>query len=82
MLDLPNRRSATTIYLCNSIATGNLAYSPLPSEYYVATYLIYDDAKDDEPMKTWPKSAYREAVKVSVGMYVADFDAEQRMTSR
>jgi hypothetical protein len=79
MLNLPSRRSTGFITPLEAILPGNLAYS-LPSEYYVASYVVYDKAKDDEKMKLWLKKAYSIAEKVSVGTYVADFDAKQRMT--
>ena len=79
MVDLPSRRSTGFIYPCETFAPGNLAYS-LPSDYYVATYLVWSDAKDDQKMKSWLTKTFTEAKKVSLGTYVADFDADQRMT--
>jgi hypothetical protein len=79
MLDLPSRRSTGFLTPLEAILPGNLAYS-LPSEYYVASYIVYCDPKEDKRMKQWMKRAYDDAEKVSVGTYVADFDAEQRMT--
>jgi hypothetical protein len=79
MLNLPSRRSSSVIFICDSYPPGNLAYS-LPTEYYVATYLVWSDAKDDEKHRIWLKDTYREVAKVSCGTYVADFDADMRMT--
>lgn len=79
MLDLPSRRSTGFITPLEAILPGNLAYS-LPSEYYVASYVVYKDPKDDQRMKEYLSRVYDVAEKVSVGTYVADFDADQRMT--
>jgi hypothetical protein len=79
MLDLPSRRSTGFLTPLEAILPGNLAYS-LPSEYYVASYIVYRDPKEDNKMKKYMKDAYDDAEKVSVGTYVADFNAEQRMT--
>jgi hypothetical protein len=77
--DLPSRRSSTVLFICETFQPGDLAYS-LPSEYYIATYLVWSDAKDDEKHKTWLKEEYRKVADVSCGIYVADFDANMRMT--
>jgi len=79
MLDLPSRRSTSVIYICETLPSGTLTYS-LPSEYYIATYLVWSDAKDDEMHRRWLKKTYKDVAKVSCGTYVADFDAEMRMT--
>jgi hypothetical protein len=79
MLNLPSRRSSSVIYICETFAFGDLAYS-LPSEYYIATYLVWADAKDDEKHREWMKQTYKGVAKVSCGTYVADFDADMRMT--
>jgi hypothetical protein len=77
--DLPSRRSSSVIYICETFHPGDLAYS-LPSEYYIATYIVWSDAKDDEKHNTWLKETYRKVADVSCGTYVADFDANMRMT--
>ena len=77
--DLPSRRSSSVIYICETFQPGDLAYS-LPSEYYIATYLVWSDAKDDEKHTTWLKETYRKVADVSCGTYVADFDGNMRMT--
>lgn len=79
MLNLPSRRSCSVIYICDTYPPGSLAYS-LPTEYYIATYLLWSDAKDDEKHRVWLKDTYRKVAKVSCGTYVADFDADMRMT--
>jgi hypothetical protein len=79
MLNLPSRRSSSVIFICETFGPGDLAYS-LPSEYYIATYLVWGDAKDDEKHRSWLKQTYAQVAKVSCGMYVADFDADMRMT--
>lgn len=79
MLDLPSRRSTGFLTPLEAILPGSLAYS-LPSEYYVASYVVYNDPKDDQRMKKYLSRVYAVAEKVSVGTYVADFDADQRMT--
>jgi hypothetical protein len=79
MLDLPSRRSSTVIFVCETFQPGDLAYS-LPSEYYIATYLCWGRAKDDEKHRAWLKQAYQGVAQVSCGTYVADFDADMRMT--
>lgn len=56
-----------------------MAYS-LPTDLYIASYLVWDHAKDDKMMKDWLTEKYSSAQRVSNGIYVADFDAEQRMT--
>jgi hypothetical protein len=77
-MELPNRRSCGVIVNCG-ITTGNLAYS-LPTDLYIANYLVWRDAKDDLMMKQWLTKVYERAQIVSCGIYVADFDADQRMT--
>jgi hypothetical protein len=77
--DLPSRRSSSVIYICETFQPGDLAYS-LPSEYYIATYLVWSEAKDDQKHNMWLKNAYRKVADVSCGTYVADFDANMRMT--
>lgn len=56
-----------------------MAYS-LPTDLYIATYLVWTHAKDDKMMKDWLTKKYQAAQVVSNGIYVADFDADQRMT--
>ena len=77
--DLPSRRSSTCIYICDTFHFGDLAYS-LPSEYYISTFLVWEDQRDDEKHRIWLKDTYTEVAKVSCGTYIADFDAEMRMT--
>ena len=77
-MELPNRRSCSVIVNCG-ITTGNMAYS-LPTDLYIATYLVWTQAKDDKMMKDWLTKKYQAAQVVSNGIYVADFDADQRMT--
>jgi len=79
MLNLPSRRSSSVIFICETFAPGDLAYS-LPSEYYIATYLVWSHAADDEKHRSWLKQAYKGVAQVSCGIYVADFDADMRMT--
>jgi hypothetical protein len=79
MLNLPSRRSCSVIYICECPESGELAYS-LPSEYYIATYTLWENVKDDKMMKAWLKEAYQEVEKVSCGMYVADLDTDVRIT--
>jgi hypothetical protein len=78
-MDLPSRRSTGFLTPLEAILPGNLAYS-LPSEYYIASYVVYSDPKDDKKMQQYLKKVYQVAEKVSVGTYVADFNAEHRMT--
>jgi len=66
------------IYICETFQPGDLAYS-LPSEYYIATCAVWSEAKDDDMVKSYMKKAYQGLEKVSLGMYVADFDADVRM---
>jgi hypothetical protein len=79
MLSPPSRRSCSVIYICECFASGDLAYS-LPSEYYIATYTVWEDPKIDPMMKAWLKKTYEEVEKVSLGMYVADLDTDVRIT--
>jgi hypothetical protein len=61
------------------ITTGDLAYS-LPTDLYIANYLVWKSPSDDEKMKQWLRKAYAKVDTVTSGIYVADYDASQRET--
>ncbi|KEF62903.1 uncharacterized protein A1O9_00877 [Exophiala aquamarina CBS 119918] len=77
--ELPTRR-----------ATGNICplgdYYPdeadhclsLPQKCTVTTITCYQDASRDAAVDQWTAAAYREAEKVAIGQYVADYDPTQR----
>jgi hypothetical protein len=59
------------------ITTGDLAYS-LPTDLFIANYLVWKSPNDDEKTKQWLRKAYSKVDTVSSGVYVADYDASQR----
>jgi hypothetical protein len=61
------------------ITTGDLAYS-LPTDLYIANYLVWKSPTDDGKMKEWLRKAYVKVDTVTSGIYVADYDASQRET--
>ncbi|MEU7874539.1 FAD-binding protein [Dactylosporangium sp. NPDC049140] len=50
----------------------------LQSEIYQATYVIYEDAADDEPLRDWLTARTAELQPVTVGQYLGDSDPAHR----
>lgn len=55
----------------------DMAFS-MQSEIYNATYLVYEDADDDEAYRAWLAERMTELQAVTVGQYLGDSDLAQR----
>lgn len=76
--DLPSPE-AFTIWMSNAPMRDlpDMAFS-LQTEAYVANYLVYRDAADDDRMRAWQAGAVAHAQPVTAGQYLGDSDMTNR----
>lgn len=79
MCDLPTRKSVGTICIMDYYPDEADQALSLPQHHYVSTMLHWKESTQDEAMKQWMLQAYYPLDEISVGQYVADFDADQRI---
>ncbi|KAJ6027597.1 uncharacterized protein N7446_003808 [Penicillium canescens] len=78
--DLPTRRSIGCIYVGNYRPDETNQAISIPQNFYIASMSCWTDPSWDDRMSRWMREVYTRASKVSCGQYIADFDANQRLT--
>jgi hypothetical protein len=80
LFDLPTRRATGTIIPLDYIPDEADHALSLPQKSTISTLVCYSDPGRDEQVDKWMKDTYTELEKVSVGIYVADYDKDQRLS--
>ncbi|KAF2083824.1 FAD/FMN-containing dehydrogenase [Saccharata proteae CBS 121410] len=79
---LPTRKSFSLWYSmapCSRRKLPDMALS-MQSDHYFATYVVWEDEKDDVPIMNWVQDVMRRVEKSSEGAYLGDADFQIRRT--
>lgn len=77
MCDLPNRKSVGAICVVDYYPNEAHQALSLPQRLYISSMTRWKEAKEDAKFRTWMQEAYKPLQEISVGQYIADFDAKQ-----
>lgn len=82
MCDLPTRLSVGCVYISQATPDERDQCCSLPQKYYVASFVGWTEVGEEKErtLRSWLSSAFSEAEVVSCGMYIADFDHQQRQS--
>ncbi|KEZ40254.1 Uncharacterized protein SAPIO_CDS8729 [Scedosporium apiospermum] len=80
LFELPTRKSTGTIIIVDWNPDEADQALSLPQRMTVATMVCYHNPELDVKMDKWSYEVYKKAEKVGLGQYIADFDAQQRLT--
>ncbi|KIW97411.1 uncharacterized protein Z519_02804 [Cladophialophora bantiana CBS 173.52] len=64
----------------DSLAPTDEGISSLSQKSTTSTLVCYQDPAKDDVVDKWMKDTYANLEKVSVGIYAADYDKEQRLS--
>jgi FAD/FMN-containing dehydrogenase len=77
-VDLPTPKAFTIWFSMAPLRPlPDMAFS-LQTDAYVASYCVYDDPEQDEPLRQWLSRAWAAAEPVTVGQYLGDSDMMNR----
>lgn len=78
LCELPTRKSVGTICIADYYPNEADQALSLQQHHYVSTMTSWADEAEDGRMQRWMFDAYTPLEKVSVGQYIADFNAAHR----